>query len=101
MLLDRTVGYREPASDTGVRTPLGHEPEDLVFARCEPVERIVPPARGYQLLDQARIDDRSTSRDALDRFDELVHVGHPALEQISDPLSACEQLHRIFDLDVG
>ena len=52
-----------------------------------------------------RWDSKPTFRAALDdaceRVQELVHVGDAALEQVADPTSTGQQLHRVLDLSVG
>jgi hypothetical protein len=47
----------------------------------EVLERIVDSPGGDELLHEGRVDDRCAFDDSLERFDELVHVGHATLQQ--------------------
>ena len=100
MLLDRSLGDPELMGDAGVRAALGHEREHLALARREDVERVVGATGGDELLDERWIDDRRSLDDPLERLDELVHVGHAALQQVAAALAAREQVRRLLDLDV-
>ena len=97
VLLDGSFGDRETATDRGVRTTLGHESEDLMLARRE---RIVPAASIHQLPNEARVDDGRASDDSLDDIDELVDGRDSALEKVTNPLAAREQLDCVLDLNV-
>src|SRR6478735_11488411 len=90
MLLDGAVGHQETACDAGVRATLGHEPEHFVLTRRQSLEGIVSAASADQLLDEAWVDDRTSSADSLDALDELSHVGDPGLEQVADSLATGE-----------
>jgi hypothetical protein len=57
VLLDRSFGYPETLGDARIRTPLGHEREDLALPRGKDVEGILGALSGHQLLYERRIDD--------------------------------------------
>src|SRR6201991_3266218 len=101
VFLHRALGDPQLTADSGVRAPLRHECQHLAFARTQRVERVVPPANGYQLLDECGVHDRAAFGDPLERFNELRYVGDAALEQVTDSLAAGQQFHRVLDLGVG
>jgi hypothetical protein len=101
VLLDGSLRHPQLMGDPGVRTSLGHQREHLPLPRAEHVERILDAARGDKLLDERRIDDRAALDDPIDGVDELLDVGHPALQEIAAALAARQQVHRVIDLHVG
>ena len=100
MLLDRRLGDPQRVCDAGIGSPFGHEGEYLPLTRREDVEWVVSTARGYELLHERRIHHRRSLEDALERLDELVDIGYPALEQIAAPPATGQQSGRPLDLDV-
>src|SRR5207302_29988 len=63
VLLDRAFADEELAGDSGVGATLGHERQHLPLAGGEPGEGIVDPVGRDELVDEARIDDRSALDD--------------------------------------
>ena len=53
-----------------------------------------------ELGDENRIHDRAAPHDPLQRLDEVIDVGDPALQQVAATFTAGEQVHRVLDLDV-
>jgi hypothetical protein len=74
--------------------------EYLALPVAELLQRVVTAPGRDQLLDQGGVHDRAARGDPADRVCELGHVGHPALEQVADPVTGGEQLHRLLDLGV-
>ena len=62
--------------------------------------RVLDSLGGEELLDEGRIDNRSSSHDPLQRPGELVHVRDAALDQVTDPLTAGQEFGRLLDLHV-
>src|SRR5262249_26180115 len=58
-------------------------------------------ARRDELLHEGRVDDGTTLDDALERLEKVVHIRDAALQQISAPLAADEEIHRMLYFDVG
>jgi len=75
VLLDGTFADKEPVGDPGVGAPLGHEGQHLTLAGGQPGEGIVHALGGDKLVDEPRIDDRTSLDDPPQRVDELVDVG--------------------------
>ena len=61
------------------------------------VERIAGAAGRDEFGDENGIHDRTAPHDPLQRLDELIHVGDPALQQVAAALTAGEQVHRVLD----
>jgi hypothetical protein len=53
-----------------------------------------------ELLEERRIDDRSSLGHPLECVHDVGHLHHPALEDIPDPGPAFEEIDRGLDLDV-
>jgi PAS domain S-box-containing protein len=101
VLLDGSLGDPQAAGDPGVRAAFGHQGQHLLLARTEALQGVVVPRRGDQFLNQGRVDDRPPLDDAVERLDEVVHVGDAVLQQVTAPASGADQVHRLLDLDVG
>ena len=100
MLLDRSLGDPQPVRDASVRAALCHEREHFAFTLCELMKKVGTAACRDKFLHQRRVNDRPTCRDPADSLRELGHIGHPALEQVTDALTGGQQLHRLLDLGV-
>ena len=98
--LDGALADVDLAGDAAVGAALGHQRQHLALARGERVERPDLTGPAEHLRDDLRIEHRPAGRDALDRLDEPVDVGHALLEQVADPLGAVrEQLAQVAVLD--
>ena len=64
------------------------------------LERVVDAPGGDELLDKRGVDDRCALDDSLDRDEKVIHVCHPALQEVPDPLTAAEEIHCVLYLDV-
>jgi undecaprenyl-diphosphatase len=100
VLFHGSLGHPQHARDPRVGTALRHELEHLAFPGRQRVERVVHAAGRDKFLNQDRVHDRGAADDPLQRLDEVLDVGHPALQQIAAALTAGEQVHRVLDLDV-
>jgi hypothetical protein len=84
--------------DTGVRPPLGHQPEHLTLPRREHVERA---SASDELAHDLRVERGPALDDALHGVEEVSHVPDPLLEEVADRTAAVgEQLGRVRVLDV-
>ena len=101
MLLDRALGHPQQLRDPGVGASLGHQLQDLALTRGQCGERVLDALRGDELPDQRRVDDAAAGGDPLDRLAEVIDLGDPAFEQVTDPVTFGQQVHRPVHLDVG
>src|SRR3954454_15670782 len=101
MLGERTLGHPQTACDPGGRAALGHERERLALARLQFVERVVDAPCCNELLNERWVDNRTSSDDALDGLEKVVHVSDAALQQITASLATCEETQRMLHLHVG
>ncbi len=101
MLLHRPFGHPQAARDARVGPALGHQREHLALAAAEHGQRIVHAAGRDQLVHQGGVHHRGAADDPAQRLEELVHVGDPVLEQVTAPLPAGQQVHRVLHLDMG
>jgi hypothetical protein len=100
VFVHRTFGDVQPGRDGGVRMPLGHQGQNLAFARAQARER-TDSTVGDQLRDDERIDSRATGGDPAQRLKEFVHSGHSVLQEVSHPTPAIrQQLGGVRALDV-
>src|SRR5262249_41378545 len=80
----------EVSSDGTVAPPLGDQRQDLELPRRELVESAVlaAPLYGEERLDDARVDDRPTGCDLMERPVELASVLEPLLEEVAPAVRA-------------
>jgi hypothetical protein len=57
VLFDGAFGYPKALGDAGVRSPFGHEREDLALAGGQHLEGIPGTLCGHEFLHKCRIDD--------------------------------------------
>jgi hypothetical protein len=101
VLLDRSDGQHERLRNAGVGAALGHQPEDLAFARREPLERTVLTPPGEQLGDDVGVECGAAAGDPANRLEEVGHMHHAVLEQVADAAPAIgQQLRGVGRLDV-
>lgn len=100
VLLDCALRDPQLGGDACIGTPLCHQSKNLPLPRAENGQRIVPSARRDKLVHQGRVDHGAAPGDPIQRLCEFFDVGHTTLEQVSDPVTAGQQLHRVLDLDV-
>jgi CHASE3 domain len=100
MLFDGSFGDPQPPSYSRIGAAFGHLSQHLSLPQAEHSQRVVSVAGGDQLGDECRVDRRPALGDPLQRFDELLHVGDAALEEITNTLATGQQLHGVVHLDV-
>jgi hypothetical protein len=83
--LDRLELERQPFSDRRIRTPFGHEAQDLPLSWRQLVQRGMAPLTSEQPGDDLGIDDRLAGCDSSDGVGEVGQSGHAFLEQVADP----------------
>ena len=88
VFLDGALGHEQAAANPGVRVPLGHKTEHLALAPREIVERVVPAAARYELLNYTGVNDRSAAHDPLDNLYEVGNISDPTLQQVTDSVSS-------------
>ena len=82
MLADSGLRDDELPGDRGIGVSLGHQCEDLAFARRQLGQRVT--ATAHELADDLRVDDRPAGGDPAQRVDELLDVADAVLEQVAD-----------------
>ena len=100
VLLDCALRDPQLGGDACIGTPLCHQSKNLPLPRAENGQRVVPSARRDKFVHQGRVDHGAAPGDPIQRLCEFFDVGHTTLEQVSDPVTAGQQLHHVLDLDV-
>jgi AcrR family transcriptional regulator len=101
VLFHGCLGDPDLPGDPRVRAALGHQRENLPLPGGQHVKRIVARPGANQVLHQCRVDHHATVGDALQRLDELRDVFDTVFEQVTDPLPAGKQFHRVLGVDEG
>jgi hypothetical protein len=99
VLLDCALRDSLLAGDACIGAPLSHQSKHLPLPRAENGQRIVPSARRDKLVHQGRVDHGAPG-DPIQRIREFFDVGHPTVEQVSDLVTAGQQLPRVLNLNV-
>ena len=75
-LLNGPFAQDEGLGDSRVVLPLGHLAEHVSLTRSQLVERrlLAPSVFCHQSLHDLRVEDRATSRDGVDRGNELIEI---------------------------
>jgi hypothetical protein len=101
VLLDRARGDDERVGDRLVGAALGHQPEHLLLARAQHLERARAALARDQQPDDRRVERRSALGHPPHGLGEVVDVGDAVLEQVADALGALgQQLHGVLGLGV-
>ena len=101
VLRDGPVRHPQATCDTGVRSALGHQRQDLSLTRSQLLEWVVDPTRSNEGLDKRRIDGGATPRDPLEGFEKLAHVRNAALQEVAASVTTRQELRGVLHLDVG
>jgi hypothetical protein len=82
VLADRALGNDQGRADLGVGPSLGHQRQHVAFALGQAVQRVAARA-DQQLRDHLRVQRGAARGHPAQRVQELGHVGHPVLEQVT------------------
>jgi hypothetical protein len=97
VLFDGALSDPKALRYTAVRPALRHEREHLALPARKVGEGIVSPLAN-QLSDQSGVKNRAATCYTLDGVKEVGGIHHPVLQQVTDPLTTREQVHRRFHL---
>ena len=86
--------------DAGVGATFSHQLEHLALPRAEVGDWIADAARRNEPLHERGVDGGAAFQYAVERIEELVLVGDPALQEVAAALPAREQVHRVLDVDM-